>query len=632
MGCGVRFLCVFIGLSAFLAVAEDVPKITSAADCTFQVDPDRFLASQGRVRREVNERAMKMNAVFARAIPAAALDAESIPQRNFVDQEIFGKLIKAKVPSAQLSTDAEFLRRIYLDLTGRIPSSDDVRAFLADATPDKRDAVIDKLLYSREFGDRWTMWMGDLLQNTATLNSTNFNRQIQGRNAFFDYIRDAVYNQKSFKTIATEVITATGNNYDIPTAASNFPMAGSTAMGPIQDTYDNMLVKSAGTFLGLTYYDCLLCHNGRGHLDDINLWAANTTRADAESMAAFFSRVRFTRNPETVTTAYMYNSYAVTDATTGTYDLNTTFGNRPNRIKIGNVVNLTPTYRATGAAPKDANWRAAFAQNLVADRMFARNIVNRLWKQMFNLGLVDPVDTLDPARLDPSNPPPAPWTLQATHPELLEKLADEFVRQDYQLRPLLKILVESSAYQLSSRYEGDWTPEYIPLFARHYPRRIEGEEVHDAIVQGTQVFPSYTVQYWADRPAWAMQLPEPLEPRSDGTANNFMNTFLRGNRDNIQRSQAGSVQQQLYLMNDAFVSNRVKVAASPKLKALAAITNNSDLIDETFLTFLSRYPTDYERSKALPFLLKANTTALRNNAVEDLAWTCINKVDFLFSY
>jgi len=323
----------------------------------------------------------------------------------------------------------------------------------------------------------------------------------------------------------------------------------------------------------------------------------------------------------------------VSDVTSGTYDLNTTNGNRPNRTRIGNILNLTPAYRATGAAPKDSNWRAAFAQNVISDPLFARNLVNRLWKQMFNLGLIDPVDTLDPARLDASNPPPEPWTLQPTHPELLDKLAQAFVDGGYQLRPFLKLLVQSTAYQLSSSYDGDWTPEYIPLFARHYPRRIEGEEVHDAIVKATGISGSYGVQYFDQKFGWAMQLPEPVEPRgNEGNANTFMNTFFRGNRDNQQRSQAGSIQQQLYLMNDQFVTNRVKVASSPALKALAAIAKDSDLIDEMFLTFLSRYPTDYERSKALPVLAKANTAALRGAAIEDLAWVCINKVDFLFSY
>jgi hypothetical protein len=329
----------------------------------------------------------------------------------------------------------------------------------------------------------------------------------------------------------------------------------------------------------------------------------------------------------------MFNSYEVSDAAAGTYDLNTTYGNRPNRTKIGTVVNLTPSYRATGAAPKDTNWRAAFAQNLVNDPLFSINLANRLWKQMFNLGLIDPVDTIDPARLDAANPPPDPWTLQPTHPVLLGKLAKAFADGGYQLRPFLRLLVQSTAYQLSSGYEGDWSPDYIPLYARHYPRRIEGEEVHDAIAKATAILGSYSMQYMDGTMAWAMQLPEPLEPRkNEGNANVFMSTFFRGNRDNQQRSQAGSIQQQLYLMNDQFVTNRVKVAASPKLKAMTAIAKDSDLIDEVFLTFLSRYPTDYERSKALPFLAKANTAALRSTAVEDLAWVCINKVDFLFSY
>src|SRR5262245_26216492 len=175
---GVKAVTAFIGLSSFLSLADTIQKTPSVADCSFQVDPDRFLAQEGRVRREVNDRVLKM-ARSAHAVEAPAVAAESLPQRNFIDQEIFGKLIQKKAPSARLSSDTEFLRRVYLDLTGRIPSPEDVRVFLADTTPGKRDAIIDKLVYSTEFSDRWTMWLGDLLQNTATLNSVNFNRNIQ---------------------------------------------------------------------------------------------------------------------------------------------------------------------------------------------------------------------------------------------------------------------------------------------------------------------------------------------------------------------------------------------------------------------------------------------------------------------
>jgi Protein of unknown function (DUF1553)/Protein of unknown function (DUF1549) len=636
---GLKVLGLFIGLplTCFL-FGDTILKTPSVADCTFHNDPDRFVAPERRVRRALNDRLTAMTRAFKRDAVAPVAKADSIPQRGFIDQEIFGKLIQMNVPSAQLSSDTEFVRRITLDLTGRIPSSDDVRAFLADSTPNKRDMLIEKLLYSSEFSDRWTMWAGDLLQNTATLNSVNFNRNIQGRNVFYYYIQSAIYDEKPFDQIATEVITGRGNNYDWGTAAANFPMAGSTAMGPIQDTYDNMMVKSATTFLGETYYDCLGCHDGRGHLDGINLWASQTRRSDAWGMAAFFSRTRFNRYPEDApkpgqAASYMYLSYDVEDAATGTYDLNTTYGNRPNRTKVGSIVNLTPTYR-TGATPKDGNWRAAFAANLVADPLFSRNLVNRIWKQMFGLALVDPVDTMDPARLDASNPPPDPWTLQPTHPALLDQLANEFVRQGYQLRPLLRMIAQSSAYQLSSHYDDTWSVNYIPLFARHYPRRMEGEEAHDAITKATAMPGAYAVQYFGDQKiAWAMQLPDPLEPRgNEGNANVFMSTFFRGNRDNLQRNQSGSIQQQLYLMNDQFVTNRVKVAASPKLKSMTQIPSDSDLIDEAFLTFLSRYPTDSERSIALPFMAQAKTAALRSTAVEDLAWVCINKVDFLLSY
>jgi hypothetical protein len=292
---------------------------------------------------------------------------------------------------------------------------------------------------------------------------------------------------------------------------------------------------------------------------------------------------------------------------------------------------MTPVYR-DGQAPVDGKgtWRDAYAQMMTADPMFARNLANRIWKQFFNLGLVDPVDTMDPARLDPSNPPPAPWTLQASNPQLLEHLAGALADNNFGLRELIRLIVQSNAYQLSSRYDGDWNVNYVPLYARHYPRRLDAEEIADAIVKATGVAGGYTVSGWGDSVlSWAMQMPDTV---SGGPAAAFMNTFLRGNRDTQPRSQAGSILQQLTMMNDAFVTNRTKVAASPVLANIAKITDNDAAVEEMFLTFLSRYPTDYERGLAVNSLKATTTATLRNNAIEDLAWVMINKLDFLFSY
>lgn len=635
-----RPICCLVA-AAFLLQGDpaDTPANISGTNCTFRASPDTFLSSQIRARREVFERAQSFQTTMRARSAAQQTAATPIPRRSLIDDEIFNRLATAKVAPAALSTDEEFLRRVTLDLTGRIPSSDDVRGFVASTDPGKRDAVIEQLLRSPEFNDKWTLWLGDLLQNTATQVTANVQRQISGRNAFYSYINTSVAHNKSLHDIAYEVIVAGGNNYDADRGSTNFIIGGSVTGGPAQDTYDGMLVRTASAFLGLSHYDCLLCHNGRGHLDQISVWGSQTTRMQAESMAAFFTRTRLTRYPapapppgQTSPDPY-YQSTLVEDVfNVNGYDLNTNFGNRPNRVAIGATRTLTPAYRETGAKPADGAWRAAFAQFLVDDPMFARNMANRLWKQMFNLGLVDPVDTLDPARLDPANPPPDPWTFQATHPVLLEKLAQLLRDDNFDLRGFLRLIAQSSAYQLSSRYDGDFQLEYVPLFARHYPRRLDAEEIHDAIEKATGVFTKYTIQGWTDPVQWAMQFPETVEPRSNGAVANFLNSFLRGNRDTTRRSQASSILQQLNLMNDNFVLSRTRVAASPVLTAIAKISDNNAALDELFLTFLSRKPSDYERQHSLPVLQKATTTTARNTAIEDLSWICINKLDFLLSY
>jgi hypothetical protein len=628
-------------LTVAAAWAQDLPtdfdvNASSGQNCTFLADRDSFLQHDLRARLAVHNRVTALDSSRASASFAAAASTTAALKRNsFIDDEIFNKLDAMGVAPAPLSTDEEFFRRINLDITGRIPSPADIQAFAADTSANKRSAVIDKLLLTPEYVDKWTVWFGDLLENNVT--SVNTTRQITGRNAFYKFIWGAVLNQDSWQDVVTRILIATGNNYNEPSAAG-YIINGNAPGGPIQDTYDMMLVKSAKEFLGLGHYDCLLCHNGRGHLDAISRWGYYSTRTDAEHMAAFFSRTQlrgysFPAGTPTATQQadFYYQSQMALDLATGTYALPTTYGNRPNRPTLGTVKVMDPIFR-DGSKPKDVNWRAEYAFKLVSDPMFSINFVNRVWKEMFNLGLVDAVDQLDPLRLDPQVQPDPGWDFQATHPVLLQKLAQNWAAGGYRLRDLIRMIANSSAYQLSSRYPGDWSLDYVPLFARHYPRRLMGEEIHDAIAKATGVFTKYPVQGWGDPVMWAMQLPDTQEPRSNGTASNFMNLFLRGNRDIVPRSQGSTILQSLGLMNDPFVNSKFHMTQSPTLQAVAKIPAVKDRIETMYLTFLGRMPTDYERARATDYLSKPTTAAQSNAALEDMAWALINKLEFQFSY
>ncbi len=307
---------------------------------------------ESRARRDAYERALAFTRFSPRREAAArSVDPSTLPVKSFIDEEIFGKLSAQNVPAAMLSSDAEFIRRIMLDLTGRIPAGAEVRAFAADENPGKRDALIDRLLYSPEFTDKWTMWLGDLLQNAAT--AQNRSQQIEGRNRLHEWIKGSIDSQKSFRDVAYQVITAVGNNFDRDTAASNFILRGFAPMGPAQDTADLLMMRTASIFLGLSHYDCLLCHDGRYHLDAVSAWGAKATRLEAWRMASHFTRVQMA-GVSNERTDYYYNSILTTERTTGNYNLNTSSGNRPQRgaltIENRQVTSLTPVYRDGTAA------------------------------------------------------------------------------------------------------------------------------------------------------------------------------------------------------------------------------------------------------------------------------------------
>ncbi|HUQ92424.1 MAG TPA: DUF1549 domain-containing protein, partial [Bryobacteraceae bacterium] len=247
-----------------MPVSAEEKRVT-AADCNFSLHPDEFLQSQSRVRMGVHRKTQQLDRLAA---AVQNLDPASVARRNFIDEEIFSKLEKSNVRSAPLATDEEFLRRVMLDLTGRIPSPADVRGFVSNPDPGKRSGMIDQLLKSPEFTDKWAWWMSDLLQVNAA--ASNVNRGINGRNAFYAWIRAKVSEDSSLKDIAYQCVTGSGNSYLMEEGASNYVINSITPMGPSQDQYDTMFSRSASTFLGMGYYDCILCHNGRGRLDALS--------------------------------------------------------------------------------------------------------------------------------------------------------------------------------------------------------------------------------------------------------------------------------------------------------------------------------------------------------------------------
>lgn len=555
-------------------------------------------------------------AVISDGPPVAA-----VGELTWIDSYIFSALQARGIAPANLANDAEFLRRVTLDLTGRIPSGDYVATFLANPDPLKRQRAIDLLLATPEWEDRWTMWFGDLLKNNVR--STQVVRYVEGRDAFNRFIRDSLAENKPYNRFVAELITASGDTFE--NGAVNFNVGGRMTMGPAQDTYDKQWVQVAGAFLGLKNFDCVLCHNGAGHLEQVNLWASQVTRAEAWGLAAFFSRTRITRYPRE-----RINSFVVQEAPRAGYILNTDSGNRPPRLPAeGQDRTVIPTYLFSGrqAGPSE-NYRLVLAEEVTSDFQFARATVNYIWAHFFGIGIVDPPEAFDLARLDPNNPPPDPWTIQPSHPKLLDELARFFIARNYDLKALMREIANSRAYQLSSRYEGEWNPVDAQLFARHLVRRLDSEELHDALAQSSGVPSNLRVRGYPDPIQWAMQLPDTQSP--GGAVGAFLDTFLRGDRDENPRRRDLSVVQALDLMNDPFVIQRVRASNANGLLArlLASGINNEELVQTLYSNVLSRYPTPDEVVTAVNLLQTGN----RRQRVEDLLWSLYNKVDFIFNY
>lgn len=544
---------------------------------------------------------------------------ETTGRKNFVDKLLFGRMERDHVPHAALSTDYEFLRRVTLDLTGRLPEPEEIRKFVADQSPSKRDKLIDELMathFGRQieklhtpFIDRWTYFFGELFRNGTA-------QQGLGRNVFHDYLYDSLLLNLPYSEMVTEMLTArTRSNWrdgpsnllvrDHVDGVKDFEGINN------EDTYDELAITTSRLFLGINL-ECVSCHDGKGHLEKINAGLAKVKRADLWRQASFFSQTRLFR-PYSIG-----QEFAVLDDGKG-YDLKSKSVVRMERYPA----DVSPHFILGGEEPRPGeNWRAAYARMLVSNPQFARATVNLIWAELMGVGIVDPPLDFDLDRADS----------QPSNPELLEALAKDFVENHYDLRKLIRTIVTSNAYQLSSRFEGEWKDSYAAYFARHFIRRLSPEMVCDAIQQASGVFEEIPVAGTSLKVNRVLQTRSPEDMGSEALKPmlHLLVSFGQSNRDKGEKDTNGSIVQASVLMNSRFVKDRIKASEKSRMGKLLANSpplSNAEIVEEMFLAFLSRPPAPAEKKAGIESLERYHAQGL-----EDLAWALVNKVDFVFNY
>jgi len=449
----------------------------------------------------------------------------------------------------------------------------------------------------------------------------------RGQNLFHYWMKENLRVDRPYDDVARSIIAASAKSNHV-VAASNViarehvqgkpqPDDGDD-LGMVQqlDTHDELAVLYAKTFLGINL-SCISCHDGKGHLEKVNVWLAGRKRADFYRYAAFLGKSRYLMywehgKPQS-------GEFLIDDDALG-YD---TKGASMIRVPRFGGPN-TPAFFLNGEPPRPgAEPREELGRILTAHPQFARATVNLFWAQLMGFGIVEPYDEFDLARLDPASVPKG-WDVQASHPELLAALAKEFRESGYSLRHLLRTICRSSAYQLSARFDGEWKDAYTKYYARKFVRMLTAEELHDAIAMATGRPGNF--RYGDQQMPMAMQL---SGPGGSSDVRYFMQTFGQSNRSNPPRPLTGSPLQPMLLMQSPVVTQRVLAAKDSRVQRLldAYRDNDGRVVDELFVATLSRPPSAAERGVAV--------AALAPNRVEgaqNLQWALINQVEFFFNY
>src|SRR5215470_13991622 len=498
-----------------LAVTAQQPPKAQPQPPQQQVDQDRTEAAHSELlnAKDKAAEASRLTQTVAPALPSAAASSAPIPRKNLVDEHIFGRIERDKVPHAPLSGDEEFLRRAYVDAIGFLPAPDKVRSFVADSDPNKRDKLIDSLIGTDEFADQWAYFFDELFRTRAQ--------------PFHYWTKQWLKVDRPYNDVFADMVTpTTKNSRGLPTGMTFYDAVGQTAsrdgLFTDRDNYrglnrldwiDGITSEIGRVFLGVSV-ECFSCHNGAGHTDSFNMFLGSMKRVDFWQQAAFFGKMRSIGSSDGSGRNFYGEQAQVDDLASG-YNTGDDWpyytpaeGRFPRDGKT-----YEPAFLLTGEKPKPGeDPRKALARILPSHIQFARAAVNLLWGKLMVVGLVEPTDGFDLKRLDPKNPPPKPWTLQPANPELLQVLAEDFRANNYSIQHVIKTIMKSNAYQLSTSFPGEWKNAYIPYYARRFARVLTPPEAVDILTQATDA--PYILNQQGQSKKFVKELENPLSVKA----------------------------------------------------------------------------------------------------------------------
>jgi len=511
----------------------------------------------------------------------------AVAPQGKIDALVLDRLKQLGIQPAKVCSDEVFVRRVYLDVIGTLPTAQEAREFLDDGDPDKRRGLIDRLLERDEFADYWAMKWSDLLRVKAEFPINLWPNAVQ---AYHRWIRNSIEENVPYDRFVREMLIASGSNFRVPQVNFYRGMQNREPEGIAQTL--------ALTFMGTR--------------------AENWPKDRLSGMAAFFSKIEYKGTAE-------WKEQIVRFAPEKAEPVDENGKPTPAVFPDGTKARLS----------SDQDPRKAFADWLITPEnpWFTRNIANRAWSWLLGRGIIH-----EPDDIRPDNPP--------SNPELLAYLEKELIAADYDLKHLFRLILNSQTYQLSS-IPGTETPEAAANFAYYPLRRLGAEVLIDALNQITGTAEKYT----SPIPEPFTFIPENQRSiaLADGSiTSSFLEMFGRPSRDTgleSERSNRPTANQWLHLLNSSHVQR--KIEQGPNLQRLLVSRKNArDSVSEIYLTILSRFPTEEElktvetyaqsgasASKATGRKPRRGSTirssASGHEAMVDLVWALINSAEFL---